>query len=1035
MKDSSKKKQDKKQGSDLVTRESFGSVGCIFSALLLLILFTGEHIFGDIGTVTRSFLLGLFGYSSFLLLPVALILSVFAFLDKHSLDKKRKWTHLVLCVYFVFVVVQAASTYTWEREGYIARCFSAGESFSSATAAGFLGGLFVYLCKITLGDIGAIVALSVPAILFALLAIWKIRSIFGDRAGQAEPEQTTQNTQQQSVAVQTETAQKSQQSELFREPVVGAWEEEKKTERGYEMQDRTKPVESHESPVEVLQRPGVHLKGNSPRAYSPFGISEKHETVKDELDGKSGREFLLGGYSPKESYENNLFFKKDSKVNQREIRTELSQNKKASDETNPNTNGFGSYSSMYAQSVNEQRESVRRTMDTPVRRDEPKEPVAPVEFVRNETPSRSEEYLSVDDGYTSNRQQERSFERERNDELYTLREQSFENAPISGETEEKSVEREETPVANRDRGEDTFARGREETDELFIRSDREEPVGRDIFDEPKDNEPRNYRLDDARFERGRDTEELPPERDFDLDEEFSRDRESVRDFEQTLQEKPVSKPQKEVRIRPYEYVPMDLFDCTETQPELNEEEIEYNKAMILDTLDCFGVKNCTVSSVTCGPTVMRYNVVIPRNVLPQRVVGLSESIAMALQTKGINIYPNYEDGAVSIETANKKRQTVHLGRLLNDEEFIGAKPTSLTFAIGKDVGNKNLYGDICKMTHLLVAGQSGQGKSVFLRGLIISLITKYAPEDLRLILVDAKGTEFAIYKDLPHLVVNEIVSEPNKTIQCLNWAIEEMERRFQLFNQKTANGEYVVDINDYNQHLSPTEQKLAKIVIIVDELGDFMLVAKKDLEERIARLTQKSRAAGIHLILATQRPSTDIITGIIKANLKTRFAFTVSSDVDSRVILDKSGANNLLGAGDMLYTMDGMRTPVRAQSAFISPEETQTVIGYIKSHNDCVYDKTVETFINKSQDSDPSMRWADDDAEVDKIYIEALRYVIQVDSASISMLTRRFSVGYNKAGKIIEWMGSMGYISPFDGSRSRKVLITAEEFEQKYGNS
>ena len=488
-------------------------------------------------------------------------------------------------------------------------------------------------------------------------------------------------------------------------------------------------------------------------------------------------------------------------------------------------------------------------------------------------------------------------------------------------------------------------------------------------------------------------------------------------------------------IRPYVRVPLDDFDCRDVQPTSNDEEVEETKQNIITTLSEFRVNGAEIASVTFGPTVTRYNVAIPRSISPKKVVALDQSIAISLHSSGVNVYPNYEDGVVSIEVPNKERQFVQLGCMLSGDTFVNAKSSSLMFAMGKDVANRKVYGDISKMIHLLVAGSSGSGKSVFLGALIISLIYKYSPEELRLILIDPKMTEFVIYNGLPHLMINEIITDANKAVQSLNWAIGEMNRRYQLFEKMSRSGTYVQNLDQYNAQLQKAE-RLPKIVIIIDELADLMLAAKKEMEDRIQNLTQKARAAGIHLIVATQRPSTDVITGVIKSNLPTRVAFYVATDVDSRVILDQTGAQKLLGKGDFLYTMPGLAAPIRVQSAFISPEESQRVVNFIKNNNEAYFDEEATAFINSrggyaGDPSDPLV--GDKGGAVDPIYIEALKYVILSGSASISMIQRKCSTGYSRAGKIIEWMEDMGYISPFDGAKARKVLITKEEFESKYG--
>ena len=465
------------------------------------------------------------------------------------------------------------------------------------------------------------------------------------------------------------------------------------------------------------------------------------------------------------------------------------------------------------------------------------------------------------------------------------------------------------------------------------------------------------------------------------------------------------------------------------------EEIERNKETIVDTLYQLKIPS-EVVSVTQGPTVTRYDIDIPGNIPTGRVLSCDKELAMRLHAKdGVNIQTNYENGSISIEVPNKQKATVGLKEMILSDKFVNSKPGALMFGLGKDIEGRSICGDITKMKHLLVAGSTGSGKSVCLNALIISLLYKYSPEEMRIILVDPKQVEFNIYDKLPHLMINEIIFEPSKVITVLNWAITEMERRYGLFKAKTKSGTLVREIDEYNAHLSDDEERLPKIVMIIDELADLMQAAKKDIEDRIQRLTQKSRAAGIHLVLATQRPSTDVITGIIKSNLPTRIAFKVVQEVDSRTILDSSGAEKLLGNGDMLYKMDTMTFPYRVQGAFLSSQEVQDVVGYIKEHNEAYFDESVSDFINNngSGGAESGAGGGDDDS-VEAVYIDALRYAVSIGQASISMIQRKCSVGYPKAGKIIEWMENMGYISAFDGAKARKVLLTQEEFESKYGD-
>ena len=515
---------------------------------------------------------------------------------------------------------------------------------------------------------------------------------------------------------------------------------------------------------------------------------------------------------------------------------------------------------------------------------------------------------------------------------------------------------------------------------------------------------------------------------------FERREERGESFAQPAAEAPA--PEKHV-FKAYVNPSVSLFSDYDDSVSVSQEEIERNSAIITETLAGFRV-DAEVVKVTCGSAVTRYDIDIPKNIAVRSVIKHDAEIAMRLHARdGVNIYSNSEVGAISIEVPNSKRATVGLKSVLQAEEFQANKPGVLIFAIGKDVEGRNVCGNIVKMKHILVAGATGSGKSVCLNAMLISLICKYSPEDLRLILIDPKKVEFAIYDGLPHLMINEIIADAQKAVSALNWAIKEMERRYLLFEQKTRSGKLVHNVDEYNRNLNENEEKLPKVVIVVDELADLMSVAKKDIEDRIQRLSQKARAAGIHLVIATQRPSVDVITGVIKGNLPTRMAFRVIQEVDSRTILDSSGAEKLLGNGDMLYRTEGMFSSCRVQGAFLSSEEVQAVVEDIKAHNEAYFDSNIADYINnadKGQAADGGSDDMDGDA-VDPQYIKALAIVVKLGSASISLIQRKCSVGYNHAGKIIEWMELMGYISPFDGkAKARTVLLSKEEFESKYGS-
>ncbi|MGN1078070.1 MAG: DNA translocase FtsK, partial [Candidatus Gallimonas sp.] len=578
------------------------------------------------------------------------------------------------------------------------------------------------------------------------------------------------------------------------------------------------------------------------------------------------------------------------------------------------------------------------------------------------------------------------------------------------------------------RGFEDFSRGAEETqaeDGFSVEDSR-------VFDAPLSERSHADLFDDDEPEPEEPVPEEPPRAARAFSERSFR-----REETSPAPEEPAPAPKKYV-YKEYVRPGNNLFRYYDDTVSVSQEEIDRNCSTIVETLAGFRV-DAEVVKVTCGSAVTRYDIDIPRNIAVRSVIRHDQEIAMRLHARdGVNIYSNSEVGAISIEVPNSVRATVGIKSVLKADEYVNAKPTALMFAIGKDVEGRNVCGNIAKMKHILVAGSTGSGKSVCLNAMLISLICKYSPQDLRLILIDPKKVEFAVYDGLPHLMINEIIADAQKAVAALNWAIKEMERRYQLFEQKTRNGKLVHDVDEYNVNLSEGEEKLPKIVIVVDELADLMSVAKKDIEDRIQRLAQKARAAGIHLVIATQRPSVDVITGVIKGNLPTRIAFRVIQEVDSRTIIDSSGAEKLLGNGDMLYRTEGMFNCSRVQGAFLSSEEVQAVIEDIKAHNEAYFDDSVAEYINRSEEN-AAGRTSDDGAEgvseVDDQLIDALRIVVKLGSASISLIQRKCSVGYNHAGKIIEWMEMMGYISPFDGkAKARTVLLTKEEFEAKYGS-
>ena len=405
-------------------------------------------------------------------------------------------------------------------------------------------------------------------------------------------------------------------------------------------------------------------------------------------------------------------------------------------------------------------------------------------------------------------------------------------------------------------------------------------------------------------------------------------------------------------------------------------------------------------------------------------MNLSDDIALGLAASGIRIEaPIPGKAAVGIEVPNKKQTAVFLREVLENEEFIESKK-KLAFALGKDISGKCVVGDLSKMPHTLIAGATGSGKSVCINSLIISLLYKYNPNEVKLLMVDPKVVELNVYNGIPHLLI-PVVTDPKKAAAALNWAVNEMTNRYKLFADMG-----VRNMESYNELYNKgiIEQKLPYIVIIVDELADLMMVCPNDVEDYIGRLAQMARAAGMHLVIATQRPSVDVITGVIKANIPSRISFAVSSQIDSRTILDSSGAEKLLGKGDMLYYPVGESKPLRVQGCFISEEEVEQVISFIKSEQGegSSYEEDIIEHINSTADSGGSAGHESND-DVDELLNEAIKIVVEFQQASTSFIQRKLRVGFNRASRIMDQLEERHIISEKDGSRPRQVLVTKEQ--------
>ena len=483
----------------------------------------------------------------------------------------------------------------------------------------------------------------------------------------------------------------------------------------------------------------------------------------------------------------------------------------------------------------------------------------------------------------------------------------------------------------------------------------------------------------------------------------------------------------------YEYPPIELLGKP-TQKALKggAKALTDTATKLQKTLYSFGV-SAKVENVSVGPAITRYELKPAEGVRVSKIANLADDIALNLAAETIRIEaPIPGKQAVGIEVPNKERAAVHLREILESDEFKENK-SKLTIALGKDVAGKIQLADIAKMPHVLIAGSTGSGKSVCINTIITSIIYNAKPSEVKLVMVDPKVVELSVYNGIPHLLI-PVVTDPRKAAGALAWAVQEMDNRYNLFATKG-----VRDLKGYNKAIEKEQEgngKLPQIVIIIDELADLMMVAAKEVEESICRLAQKARAAGMHLVIATQRPSVDVITGLIKANVPSRIAFAVSSQVDSRTILDSIGAEKLLGKGDMLYFPSGAPKPSRVQGAFVTDEEVEKIVDFVKSNGTATYSEDIlETIENNNKTDKELAQEASEDDEADPFLMDAIQTVIETGQASTSFIQRRFKVGYARAGRIIDQMEERGVISGYQGSKPREVLMTMDRWnELKMGN-
>ncbi|MDE6585900.1 MAG: DNA translocase FtsK [Clostridia bacterium] len=1027
MRDKNREKQGKI--SYILTRETLGMTLMLFSVIVLIMLLTFDAVFAGIGSGICTFMYGTFGYGSILLTAVIAYLGEWLVFGKRIKISPKKTITICLTAFSLFLLFHAVTTRDYSTElsygGYISDCYiNASTGFSGYTFGGVVSALLVYPVTKLGGYVTAYVLFSVLVLLCGYLTFLAFRRGSGAIVGWKRKERVSNKTDKiiEETHIEREEPKTVVHAHLDMEtdkpqvvkvrPVVEHSKEERYEKKNY---GNKILFEKGEFAAESYRRNMIFNDNsyfNSPAVSSeedylssfsikkPVKAKSYTESYKEEIINQPAAQMPSSYVYGEKPVEN---------LDVEPVKTEPD------------------YSEVYHELVKEpEKEPARESIERP-------------ETVLRPEPAVSNPY-KIEDNY-----------KYADDAEETLH--GFSNEPEESEPVREII----TPSRERVRG---FSEQAEEREEAF---EKESSVVEETESETKDDIysflNNGSSFSDKRMSRAeRSNSELFDDNDDDEDTDeriIARTEvpqptvERIRDVSERrepLRPAPAPAPVPEVKEEKPKHIwkkyvrpSFDLLDDYPENANVNTGEIEDNKRIICETLNRFKIAS-EVANVTIGPAITRYDVVIKDKTLIKRAVGYRDAIAMELRKDNVNTYLNYSKGAMSVEVPNNRRTIVGLKNMLTSQKYINSKPTALAFALGKNVDGEVICPDITKMPHLLVAGTTGSGKSICLSALLVSLLYKYGPEELRLILVDPKQVEFISYDRLPHLMINEIISDCDKAIKALNWAIKEMERRYTLFREMTSAGKATKNLDEYNAHLAEGEEKVPKIVIVLDEFGDLMLQAKKDVESRIIKLVQKARACGIHLILATQRPSVDCITGLIKSNLPTRIGFKVNSFDDSRTIFDIGGAEKLLGKGDAYFRSAENPDLARIQCCFVDTHEVQKVTDFVKEHNEAYFDQDVSDFINTVEQEETVSTLSgggdgdDGETKIDDTFIKALNYCVTSNQASVSMIQRRFPVGYIKACKIIDWMENMSYITPSEGSKPRKVLLSKDEFFNIYGD-
>ena len=1023
-------KDDKENKSLVFTRETLGVVLILFATLMLVCLITRDAIFSVVGQAVNSFLFGCFGFFAYAVVIFIIIMGVLNITGKTTGFTARKKT-LITCAFSLVALISHIATinsvgFTYGE--YLSASYMMGQGGIATTSAGGLFTAFVaYVFSSLLTAVGSYVVLSIALAVVGYVLV----------------------------------------KDYVNEPVKKNKSDDKKFRSSFVKEDgldigvdiagtKEYPVEGVDFAVTAGKQ---KLFVNNP---NEFAVKNKRELHKEQSKPTSSIKlgFADGGLSVVSTgSEQNVKAPEtdDFKKKLDYIKTpasidmdRINADSKTGYYTPYNSNSTTTVSGYVTPRV----DKVKEEKEIPFIEHE-KEQVVDEDSAASRAEMFNSIYAEVEEMVESVQVEPiSSVEQTSSEEFEVFRptesvveevekqeEQTF-DIPFIDESEEVQEEKEQ--VLSQEIEEDDYKEAFEAVNEETCEKPEEKPVEESTL--PQSNVTGTRRMREIFFGDKEEEQTSKPEQPVSFTSRVGADNNlSSRrglDFtpEQPKEEVEPEKPKKPAPPINREYFrpPFDLLETYAQPINAAQENHQERMEIIQRTLEEFHI-NAVPQSYIQGPSVTRYEIMMPAGISVKNVLKYDDDLKMRLSVKdGVRIEaPIPGKNLVGIEVANSVKVTVGLKEVMEGLAGKKDKATALMFAIGKDIVGNSISYDLAKGPHYLIAGATGSGKSVALHVMIVSLLMRYSPEELKLVLVDPKSVEFRKYDHIPHLLVDEIITEPKRALTLLQWAYDETNRRNEMF---TACGGMVSNIDDYNTQIaSDTIPKLPRIVFVIDELADLMEACKKDLEEKIRRIAAKSRSAGIHLVLATQRPSVDVITGTIKANLPSRIALKVMNFADSQTILGGAGAEKLLGNGDMLYKDSSMGDYERYQGAYISGREVTNIVNYIKEHNTAYFDDDVQDFLDKEtnpkqeESSSDGVGGSSGDGEMSDIMLKSLWLAVNTQSISISLLQRRFQIGYARAGGIVDKMEQMGFVSGNEGSKARRVLLSKEEFISRFG--